>query len=138
MTRRPPPIVSNQAGQSIVETALALPVMLVVLIGTFEGVRLLLATIALSSGVLAGAEYGALSSTNAADTTGIATAVRNETTPIGGTSTNPTVTSSTGTDGNGETVLTVSATYAWSSLYQYPGLPQSVSITRSAVMQVRH
>jgi len=125
-------------GQSLVETALMLPIIAIMLVGTLDAARLLLATVALTSGVLAGSQYGALSSTYAVDTSGIASAVRNETTPIGGTSTNPTVTSSTGTDGNSETYVTVSATYSWSSLFAYPGLPRSISITRSAVMQVRH
>lgn len=128
----------GEAGQSLVETALALPILAVTLIGTLEGVRLLLATVALTSGVLSGAQYGALGSSYSTDTTNIAAAVRNETTPIGGTSSNPTVTSSTATDSNSETYVTVSATYSWTSLFRYPGLPQSVSITRSAVMQVRH
>lgn len=127
----------SDRGQSIVETALSVPLLAAMLVGTLEASRLLLATVALTSGVLAGAQYGALSSTSAADTTGIATAVRSETTPIGGTSSNPTVTSSTATDGNGETYVTVSSTYSWSSLFKFPGLPQTVSITRSAVTQVR-
>lgn len=118
--------------------ALSLPIMAAMLLGSFEGVRVLLATIAVTSGVLAGAEYGALGATSAADAAGIAAAVRDETTPVGGTSTNPSVSSSTGTDANGETYVSVTATYSWSSLLAYPGLPRSISITRSAVMQVRH
>ncbi|MDE3103230.1 MAG: pilus assembly protein, partial [Chloroflexota bacterium] len=129
---------SDERGQSVVETALSLPIMTVMLLGSFEGVRILLAAIALTSGVLAGAEYGALGPTSATDTTGIASAVRQETTPVGGSATNPTVTSSTGTDPSGETYVSVSATYTWSSLVPYPGLPRSITLRRSAVMLVRH
>ncbi len=138
MRLRGPRVPFDDAGQSVVETALTLPIMAVMLIGTLEGVRVLLATIAVTSGVLAGAEYGGLGPASATDAAGIAAAVRNETTPIGGTATNPAVTSTTGTDASGETFVSVSATYAWSSLLAYPGLPRSVSITRSAVMPVRH
>ncbi|MDE3102181.1 MAG: pilus assembly protein, partial [Chloroflexota bacterium] len=53
------PLRSDERGQSVVETALSLPIMTVMLLGSFEGVRILLAAIALTSGVLAGAEYGA-------------------------------------------------------------------------------
>lgn len=137
MPRRRARIAADDGGQSLVETALSVPIMAFALIGTFEGVRILLATVALTSGVLAGAEYGALSAANAADTTGIAAAVRSEMTPIGGTSANPSVTSATGTDATGETYVTVNATYAWSSLLAYPGVPRSFSLSRSAVMLVR-
>lgn len=127
----------GEAGQSLVETALALPILATMLIGAAEGARLLLAAIALTSGVMAGAQYGALSPSNAGDVAGIESAVRLETTPVGGTASNPVVTTSTGTDGAGETYLSVAGTYTWRSLFSYPGLPSSVAITRSAVQQVR-
>ncbi len=130
-------LVRSERGQSLVETALALPILAVMLIGTLEGARLLLATLALTGGVMAGAQYGALSTTSAADTAGIASAVRSETTPIGGTPTNPTVTSATGTDSTDETYVSVTGVYAWRSLLDYPGLPRTVTITRTAVLQVR-
>lgn len=127
----------SDAGQSLVETALALPILATMLIGATEGARLLLAVIALTGGVMAGAQYGALSTSFAGDAAGIASAVRAETAPIGGTATNPTVTANSGTDGAGETYVRVAATYTWRSLFSYPGLPSTVAITRTAVLQVR-
>lgn len=114
-----------------------MPVVLVLLVGALEAARLLLATVALTSGVMLGAQYGTLSIANSTDTAGIVAAVRTETTPIGGTTSNPAVTTSTGTDLEAETFVTVQATYTWSALFDYPGLPRTVSITRSATMQVR-
>lgn len=128
---------ASEAGQSIVEIALSIPVLLVLLIGTLEGARALLATVVLTSAVAAGAQYGALSSANASDSTGIAAAVRTEAGSIGATPSNPVVTGSTGTDGYGEKYVAVTATFTWSSLFAYPGLPRSLAITRSATLQVR-
>lgn len=128
---------ATERGQSIVEVALALPVLLVVLIGTFDGVRALLAAVVLQSAVLAGAQYGALSPTNAADTAGIEDATRDEVALPQASATNPTVGTTTATDGQGELRITVTATFTQTVLLPYPGLPDRFTITRSAALQVR-
>ncbi len=124
-------------GQSIVETALLVPVLLIMLIASFDASRALLAGSVIQSAALAGAEYGELSPANANDASGIASAVRAEVTLPQATSTNPTVSSSTTTDAQGETQLTVSATFTMTALLPYPGLPSSFTVTRRAVMQVQ-
>lgn len=126
----------SDRGQSLVETALALPVLCVTLIGALEGVRLLVAAMVLSSAAAAGAGYGAQSATQAADAAGIAAAVQQERTDAGQPGT-ASVTSSASTDPDGETVVTVVATYTWTTLLTYPGLPRTVAITRTAALQVR-
>lgn len=126
-----------ERGQSIVEVALALPMLLVMLIGTFDGVRALLAAVVLQSAVLAGAQYGALSPANAADTAGIEEATRDEVVLPQASLTNPTVTAATATDGQGELRITVTATFTQTVLLPYPGLPDRFTITRSATLQVR-
>ena len=127
---------SGDAGQSIVETALVLPFLLVLIIGTVEAARLLLATIALTTAVTAGAQYGALYPENASDTAGIDAAVRTELAIAGATATNPVVTSTTGEDDEDERYVRVQATFTWTSLVAYPGLPRSVDFTRAALLQV--
>lgn len=131
------PRASDDAGQSIVETALTVPIVLILLIAAFDGSRGLLAGTVIQSAVLAGAQYGALSAANATDTSGIATAVRNEVVLPQASSTNPTISSSTATDSDGETRVTVTATFTMTALLPYPGLPSTFVITRSAVLQVR-
>lgn len=133
---RPLDAIGDGEGQSVVEMALTLPVLLVTLLGAFEGVRMLAATVALSTAVLAGAQFGAQSAATSADTAGIVAAVQQELTLAGQTGT-VTVTSSTTTDADGEKLVSVSASYAWRSLLAYPALPQAVTIARSATLQVR-
>lgn len=127
----------DQDGQSIVETALLLPMLLILLIGAFDGARALLAATVIQSAVLAGAQYGALSAANAADASGIASAVRQEVVLPQASGSNPTVSSSTTTDAQGETQITVSATFTMTVLLPYPGLPSTFSVTRSAATQVQ-
>lgn len=121
----------------MVETALVLPVLLIALLGVFDLSRALLATTVMQSAVQAGADYGALSETNAADSAAIAVAVRTEAALSGASATNPSVTSATATDAQGDTQLTVRATFTLTPVVAYPGLPPTFAITRTAVAQVR-
>lgn len=127
----------DERGQSIVETALIVPILLILLVGSFDGSRALLAASVIQSAVLAGAQYGALSAANAADASGIASAVRQEVTLPQASGSNPAVSSSTATDAQGETQVTVTATFTMTALLPYPGIPGTFSVTRKAVVQVR-
>ncbi len=127
----------DEAGQSLVEVSLSAPLLVTLLVGMYEGTRMLLAAIVLQTGTLAGAQYGALSPTNSTDTAGIATAVQNEVTLAQASPTNPVITSSTATDTNAETFVTVQGTFTVRTLFAYPGLPNSFVITRSATLRVR-
>ena len=129
--------IGEDRGQSIVETALVLPLALVVLIGAFDGARALLTTEVLQTAALAGAQYGALSAASSSDTAGIAAAVRAEVVLPQASPTNPTIASSTATDAQGERQVTVQATFTQTALLPYPGLPSTFTITRSATLQVR-
>lgn len=126
-----------EPGQSVLETALTLPVLLLILLGIVDGARLLLAGVVLQTAVLAGAQYGALSPQSAADQAGIDAAVRNEIRfPQVGPD-NPTVTAASSTDSNGELRITVTGTFTVTTLFTYPGLPQSFTFSRTTIMQVR-
>lgn len=127
---------AGERGQSMVETALTVPILLILLIASFDAARALLAATVIQSAALAGAQYGALSPTNATDTSGIASGVRAEVVLPQASPTNPTVTSSTTTDAQGETQLTVTATFTMTALLPYPGLPSTFVVTRKAVVQV--
>lgn len=127
----------DDGGQSIVETALLLPILLIMLIASLDASRALLSATVIQSATLAGAQYGALSATNATNTSAIESAVRAEVLLPQASGTNPAVTSSTTTDAQDETQLTVSATFTMTALLPYPGLPSTFVVTRKAVMQVR-
>lgn len=130
--------IRHDGGQAIVELALSLPLFVGILIGGLETSRSLLATVGMTSAVLAGVQYGALSASASANTAGIESAVRAEAARLPGASpSNPAVTSRTGTDSAGRSYVTVSGTFILTTLFSYPGIPQSYTITRSATLQVR-
>lgn len=127
----------EHGGQSLVETALAVPILAALLLGTFEGTRALYTTLILQSAVHAGAQYGSLSTANSQNTAAIDAAVRAEMQVPQASSSNPSLTTSTSTDANGESRLTVSGTFTLTTLFKLPGLPSSFSIGRSAAVQVQ-
>lgn len=127
----------GQGGQSLVETALAVPMLAALLLGTAEGARALHTTVILQGAVQAGAQYGSLSPANSQDSAGIDAAVRAEMLVPQASATNPVVSASRTTDANGESRLTVSGTFTLNALFAFPGLPSVFSITRSATVQVQ-
>jgi Flp pilus assembly protein TadG len=64
----------SDEGTALIETALTLPIMLLLLTGAVEFARASYTAIEVSNAANAGAQYGAQSATKAADTTGIQTA----------------------------------------------------------------
>lgn len=128
--------VRSARAQAIVETALVLPFAVLLLIGVYEVSRVFHAAIVMQTAVQAGAQYGALSTTAAHDTAGIDAAVRAEVNLQQAGPTNPVVTSSVGTDGNGEELVTVRATFTVTTIFDYPGIPRTFAVGRVAALQV--
>jgi Flp pilus assembly protein TadG len=152
---------SSQRGQAMLEVALLLPVLLILALGVIELGRYAYIGILVGNAARAGAAYGAQSLPQSVDTTGIQTAADNDfqnngqnasslsvtnsvacgcdssgtvTTQGCTTSTNPTA----GACASGHWVVmeSVTASGAFSSLFNYPGIPQSISISRTATLRV--
>ena len=138
-------ILGTERGQSLVELALVLPILLLLMVGTIEIGRFAYYAILVSNAARAGAQYGAQSLTTSADTAGIQTAARNDGLatltvtptqlcgctatalggcPAGGFCANPLV----------YVEVTTSGTFA--SLFSYPGLPRNLTLTSTIKMRV--
>jgi len=65
-------------GQSLIETAIVFPVLVILLMGAADLARIGRASVDLSNAAKAGAQYGTQNGFTAQDTTGIATAAQNE------------------------------------------------------------
>ena len=121
-------------GSAAVETAVLLPLLLLLAMGTTDLGRVSHAYIAVATAARNGAQYGSGSKNASQDTAGIAAAVRSEMSSVlGYSSSNPTVTSSL-TDSGGGVKVTVSLQFQ--SLIRYPGLPASMTLTRTVEMRV--
>lgn len=149
----------SESGQSLIELALLTPLLLLLVIGVVEMGRYAYLSILLGNAAESGALYGAQSLANAADTAGIQNAAQNDykqnaqslpaltITPSNtcgcdnaGTTTSASCTgSSAGTCNAGHWVVTVqvTATAKFTSLTKYPGIPQSLNMSRTVTMRVK-
>jgi len=147
-----------QSGQSMLEVALILPFILLLLLGVIEMGRYAYIGILIGNAARAGAAYGSQSLAQSVDTIGITTAADNDFKNNGQNVAGLTVTSgvacgcdSAGTvaaaacvgtgagtcaAGHWAVTLTVTASGTFNSLFNYPGIPTSVTISRSSAMRV--
>ena len=142
-----------ESGQSLIEVAITLPLFLLLILGTAEMANIAWAAIQISNAARAGAQYGSQSHANAADTSGIQSAAKNDAPNI----TNMTVTSSqpckcissSGTDTGNACTLTacpspdvimpyvqVNTQAAITPFMHYTGLPVSYTLHGQALMGV--
>jgi Flp pilus assembly protein TadG len=150
----------SESGQSLVELALLAPILVLLVIGVVEMGRYAYLSIVLENSAEAGALYGAQGLANSADTTGIQTAADNDFQNNGQPVSNLTVTSSTAcgcdsgglvisaacngtstagtcTTGHWVVMVNVTAAATFTSLTKFPGIPQSLTITRTVSMRVK-
>jgi Flp pilus assembly protein TadG len=152
---------SSERGQAMLEVALLLPVLLILALGVIELGRYMYIGILVGNAARAGAAYGAQSLPLSVDTTGIQTAADNDFQNNGQNVASLSVTNSVacGCDSNG-TVATagcststnptagkcasghwvvmesVTASGTFASLFNYPGIPPSLIISRTATLRV--
>lgn len=151
----------SQSGQALLELALLTPLMLALLLGVIELGRYMYIAILVGNAARAGAAYGSQSLPQSVDTTGIQTAADNDFQNNGQNVSSLTVASSTscgcdnlgaittavcvtsvsasaGTCAAGHWVVMVSVTTSgtFNSLFNYPGIPGSLVISRTATMRV--
>ncbi len=146
-------LLRSQAGAAMVEFAIALPFLVLLMIGVIEVGRYMYFGIVAAHAAEAAAEYGSQSLTTASDTTGIKNAASADdgglTTLVASpaplclhsdgslTGTTP-VTCPTGTPPAGTTEyvqVTVSGTFQ--SLLNYPGMANSLPVSASATMRIQ-
>jgi Flp pilus assembly protein TadG len=141
---------SGTRGQSVLEFALVLPIMLLLLIGVIEVGRFAYFSILVANAARAGAQYGAQGLATAADTPGIQAAAEND----GQNLPQLTVTASQACGCNGAGLsgtcpatgctlpnhplvyVQVQASGTFNSLFNYPGLPPSFTVSSTEKMRV--
>ncbi|HEY7306979.1 MAG TPA: TadE/TadG family type IV pilus assembly protein [Bryobacteraceae bacterium] len=140
----------EERGQSLVETALVSPILLLLLLGIVDFGWFAYNYIELANAANAGVHYAAQNTATAADTPAIQAAMNSDAANM--TSISPTVSMAcTCSDGTAVTctnyvactvparlidTVTVTATKTVSPLVNWPGIPNSVTLHSSAVMQV--
>ncbi|MGA8677434.1 MAG: TadE/TadG family type IV pilus assembly protein [Candidatus Acidiferrales bacterium] len=148
----------SQSGQSLVEVALLTPLLLALLVGGIELGRYAYISILVGNAARAGTAYGAQSLPQSVDTSGIQAAADNDFQNNGQNVSNLTVTSSTScgcdsggtvttdacngasagtcTSGHWVVMVTVTTSGTFNSLFSYPGIPKSITISKMSTMRV--
>jgi Flp pilus assembly protein TadG len=141
-------LLAGEGGQSILEFAVLTPVVLLLLVGAIEIGRLAYLSILVNNAAHAGVQYGAQSLATASDNTGMQNAALNDGQNIAGltasashycTCADGSSSSCQPTDCSGSHRLVyvqVNTTGQFQSLFAYPGLPSSYTISGQAVMRV--
>jgi Flp pilus assembly protein TadG len=150
-----------QSGQALLEVALVTPLILALALGVIELGRYAYVAILVGNAARAGAAYGAQALPYSVDTTGIQTAADNDFRNNGQSVSALTVTSSAtcGCDSSGTitsagcttkvnptagtcvaghwvVMVSVEAKGTFNSLFNYPGIPKSITVDRTATMRV--
>jgi Flp pilus assembly protein TadG len=138
-------------GSSFVETAILVPVMLLMCAGTMDFARVVYAGIEIANAARAGVQYGALTPGNSGDTAGMAQAALNDAADLGSSNVTASARNFCGCDsGTAEVAcssttcgttpsgyVSVTANYTFNTFLRWPGLPQSVVLTRTARMRAQ-
>lgn len=141
---------SGEAGQSLVETAVTLPVLFTVMLGCAQLAQVAYASIEVANAAKAAVQYGAQGTGQAQDTPGIKAAALNETTDVLSSLTTtpalsivcsngtvPATTSNTDCSTSSiEWVLTVTTQGTFTPFVKVPGLPSSYTLHGFAVQRV--
>ena len=148
--RAPRVIWRSESGQSLVELALLTPLLMVIAIGIVEMGRYASLSIQVANAARAGAAYGAQNLATAANTSAIQAAVVADEptihTPVvssvscgcdnaGTISANSC--SSVCTSGHLVPYVSVTASETFNSLFSYPGIPATITVSSTATMLVR-
>jgi Flp pilus assembly protein TadG len=139
----------GQQAQSLLEISLMLPVILLTMVGAIELGRVAYASIEVCTAARAGVQYGSQNEGTAGSAAAMETAATSDANLTGVTATasyscrcsdgtTTSCTSNTCTSGTHlEEYVTVNTSYSMNSLFKYPGIPQTYTLTGSATMRVR-
>jgi Flp pilus assembly protein TadG len=145
---------NDEKGQTLAEMALALPMLLLMLVGVIEFGRIAYFSIEVSNAAHAGVQYGAQSRASAADNAGMVQAALNDGQNVSGLSgsvshscvcsngsaTPPAAPNCALSDCSSGQRLTeyvqVDTSATVSPLFHYPGIPASFSLSGRAIMRV--
>jgi Flp pilus assembly protein TadG len=137
----------GERGQSLVETALVVPILVTLLVGTVEMGRVVYASIAVANAAKAGAQYGCENGFTAQDSSGIALAASDEVPTMTVTTTSSSACACS--DGSASTclntdcanshleqTLTVNTSATVSANIRLPGLPTSYTVKGQSIQRV--
>jgi Flp pilus assembly protein TadG len=141
----------RQSGAASVELALLMPLLVLMFLGVADFGRAFYWVITLAHAARAGAQFGAQGTTNAANATGIRQAALDEAQNIGsidvssaricecddGTVVDCATTPSCGSYGVPRVFVRVTTSTEFRTVVPYPGVPDTVSLSRTAILRLQ-
>ncbi len=153
--------IRSQSGQTLLEVALLTPLLLAMVLGVIDMGRYAYIAILVGNAARAGAAYGAQGLPQSVDTTGIAAAADNDfqnngenvstlavssstscgcdsggTITAAGCTTSANVNAGKCATGHWVVMVSVTASGTYSALFDWPGIPKSIAISRTATLRV--
>jgi Flp pilus assembly protein TadG len=125
--------VPGRRAVAAVELAVLLPLLVFLFVIGIDFARAFYFALTITNCARDGAIYGSMDPTHAADTTGIqqmALADASNLSPA------PNVSSTTGTDGQGNPYVSVTVTWTFNTVAAYPGVPSPITLSRTVQMRV--
>jgi Flp pilus assembly protein TadG len=120
-------------GAAVAELAILLPFLALIFVAAVDFGRVFYYHVIVTNSARSGALYGSIDAAHAADTTGIQTAAQAEAPELTSTLN---VSSTTGTDGAGNPFVSVTVTYPFTTITNFPGIPGSATVGRTVQMRV--
>jgi Flp pilus assembly protein TadG len=133
-------------GQSVVEMALAAPVLAILLVATADFARVFYASIEVANAARAGVQYGVQNFTTGVDFTGMQSAALNDGKNVSGLKaaasefcqcSGKTVACSPVQCSQPQIFVQVQTTATFSTMLHYPGMASSIPLSSTAVMEVQ-
>jgi hypothetical protein len=113
-----------------------LAVLTFILLASTDFARLFYAYVTVTNCASNGAVYGSQDSSYASNQAGIKAAAVLDGASLSPAVTTDNVSSSTGTDANGNPYVAVTVSYTFSTLISYPGIPHTTTLSRTVQMRV--
>ena len=127
----------RNSGTAAVETAVVLPLLMLLALGTADLGRFFHAQIAVATSARNGAQYGSSSVNASLDLAGMHDVAVAEMQSVYGVSdTNPSVIVQRIDEGSGQFSIKVTVQFRFVTLIRYPGLPQTLNLIRTVHMRV--
>lgn len=147
---------ASARGAALVEVAVALPLLVLVVVGTMDFARVFYMSIELSNGARAGAQYGGRNVAQSSETANMESTATGAAANVGGVTASASRLCQCATDGGtfsnttpvndcsdpcaGKHLVvsvTVTATSTFTTVTRFPGIPYVLTISRSATMRAQ-
>lgn len=123
----------SRLGAAAVELAILLPLLGFLFVAGVDFARVFYHFLTITNCARNGAVYASYDSDQAVDTAGIQAAALQDASSLSPT---PSVASANGVDASGNPYVQVTVTYPFQTFASYPGIPRSITVTRTVQMRV--